>query len=209
MLPSDNYRFYLGEQAKGLIDQKKWVEVLDALSMLMLLDGTNMNVAMSNLKSLKMQQETSTPVQETSILVQETSTPVQETLPIFDTLNEVAACIENTQEENCNLSNITNLEIDNFFKRELTLEKQHSSVVWDLFMKQFEDKMNAHDKFQKSVEPGSTLRPKIYQRFRDRYTELKGKKVTASNARNQYSLTESYYQKMNKSDSKQIQVSLS
>ena len=202
MLPSDNYRFHLGEQAKGLIDQKKWVEVLDALSMLMLLDGTNMNVAMSDLKSLKMQQETSTPVQETSI-------PVQETLPIFDTSNEVAACIENTRGENCNLSNVTNLEIDNFFKRELTLEKQHSSVVWDLFMKQFEGKMNAHDLFQKSVEPGSTLRPRIYQRFRDRYTELKGKKVTASNARNQYSLTESYYQKMNKSDSKQIQVSLS
>lgn len=210
MLPSDSYRLNLSEQAKVFIDQRKWVETLDALSMLMLLDGINMNVAMSNLKSLKMQQEpTTVSSPEPQVSSPEPKVSIQETLPFFDTKKENAACIENTQVDNSQLSNIRNHEIDDFFKQELSLEPQHSSLIWDLFLKRFESKMSKYDLFVKEVEPGATPRPRIYQRFRDRYTELKNRNILASNPRNQYSLHKEYYEKMNKSDNKQIQVNLS
>jgi len=192
MLPSDNYLYDLNKSVKAFIDKSDWVKAIDTLSMMMRLDGTNINEVMSSLETQKMKPET---VSTKSV---ESNDSINTSKPVFNAANDNASSVKNFK-TNDEISDITNDDIDEHLKDFLTTEPQHLSIYLDAFKAKFGSKFKACDtKLSPVKKSNHKAKTKYYERVVDRYQFLKTKGIAAHNTRGMYSLTESYVNKVNK-----------
>ena len=199
MLPSDNYLYDLNKSAKAFIDKSDWVKTIDTLSMMMRLDGTNINEVLSNLETQKMKPET---VSAKSV---ESNDSINASKPVFNAANENASSVKNFKTDD-EISDITNDDIDEHLKDFLTTEPQHLSIYLDAFRKKFGSKFKACDtKLSPVKKSNHKAKTKYYERVVDRYQFLKSKGITAHNTRGMYSLTESYVNKVKNTSDDSLQ----